>query len=846
MIFQTVTILILIAALLQPVVRMSSLEFPLKEFLNVSDEFYLDDTYYNQMCAGGRINGACCKCNSRCVERRQCCLDYLWITMNHTNISTYVNLITEIQKPIKQQECLLASPNADKLDYYSLTYTMVNTCLPNSNLWNVHLCSNESNIRPVLGDDGYLYKNEYCAKCNLVDIIYTVAQILECEGEPSNIVSCQVRLEFPNQNHYVCKPSLKNCHPNNEYYDLCNAFVAPFVEQLKPVYTNYFCYLCNKKEYEVPEFMNIICINAGEGTTPFPISWSSILRIDDPLKNVLDHEFCKNGKLLDDHLGRCVNFYCPLGYHAMVSKCERNSKYLESESQNQRITFDDCFFSQRITLYLVDLRKSLEYFNLKHTNWSQRFIFNKNRTYNVIEIELPNETAWRDGIMPELHDIRSFLEREEEVHLHLSGVHADTSPFNMSRFIKGKNRCHKADFLRGEVQFSSTCDVLFNETSLPKWIVSMVIEIRKGEIKRNVYRCDTLYSFDGCPLRILGPNVTIHENRSIVNEYNGKKEMYNLNEYNLLEDGEYAVCMKSITSTLASRPSWYLTITVIDGYVSVIGTTFSLVCYIILLIKYYYNECYSVPNLSTCALYITLFFGDGIFFALNMMFVFGVKPVLVICNLMVAIEQFFLISSQIWCVAMAYDISKSIRVNNIFSEISKKSRFVKYCCGVYIGSMIIVGTAVYLRESSVFFDTDRDVCSLFDSGLYVRIILHISPLVLSFLFSALFIARATCYVSHENRENNRILNRKSRINITKITLKLIILCGIPEGIGLVNIPKTSLSNAESSVNLIFGLLYSMSKGFRGVMLLLLYICKTADGKKNSEINLASDVGKTRQ
>ena len=63
------------------------------------------------------------------------------------------------------------------------------------------------------------------------------------------------------------------------------------------------------------------------------------------------------------------------------------------------------------------------------------------------------------------------------------------------------------------------------------------------------------------------------------------------------------------------------------------------------------------------------------------------------------------------------------------------------------------------------------------------------------------------------------------MNIIILALKLIIILGINEGLGLIQIKKANLIKNETLINVIFEFLYSLLRSLRGVLLFIVYICR---------------------
>ena len=188
--------------------------------------------------------------------------------------------------------------------------------------------------------------------------------------------------------------------------------------------------------------------------------------------------------------------------------------------------------------------------------------------------------------------------------------------------------------------------------------------------------------------------------------------------------------------------------------------------------------------------------------------------------------HFCLLSAQLWGVLMAIDIYLNISSINVARGPRNKTKLIKYCLIAFVSSIVIVIVTITfskLRIIEMSYENEG-ICAL--HGFYGRIIFYFIPLALSFLVSVFFLSASIRHVSRENKRNQQALgeSRSRGVSVHVIALKLIIIGALPEGIGFIYIQKTSLTE-ELIVNLFFSMLYSCVKGFRGVLLFIVYICR---------------------
>ena len=95
----------------------------------------------------------------------------------------------------------------------------------------------------------------------------------------------------------------------------------------------------------------------------------------------------------------------------------------------------------------------------------------------------------------------------------------------------------------------------------------------------------------------------------------------------------------------------------------------------------------------------------------------------------------------------------------------------------------------------------------------------IASLVTSF---ANLSASLTRIPMHSRRKREVIGNWVKGNDVSKIALKVILMCSLSEGIGYIALPQSSRNEAVRIINIAFDMMYSLVKGLRGVFLIILY------------------------
>lgn len=157
-------------------------QFPFEELTNVKDYHTLSNLYNNWMCPSSR----CCSCDTLCMITKTCCINAFW-NNSYTNLDNYLQHLTTLSKKYKDLECVDAFPYMKEQGFGSNHYYMVTACVIGASEIDKQRCYAEEkdlqNSFPVFGDNKYMYRNMFCAKCNLVTDFHFVPMRMICDHE---------------------------------------------------------------------------------------------------------------------------------------------------------------------------------------------------------------------------------------------------------------------------------------------------------------------------------------------------------------------------------------------------------------------------------------------------------------------------------------------------------------------------------------------------------------------------------------------------------------------------------------------------------------------------------------
>lgn len=578
--------------------------------------------------------------------------------------------------------------------------------------------------------------------------------------------------------HYDCNNELKwnkTCAKTNKYYDLCRSFVAPIGG-----FQNLYCGLCNGIKARLTTRSNL-CYMGGAEWLPF--SWSTLLQLKEEKSQETTNTFddrnneCKNKTMFEKISSKCISFYCPIGYTVNGTKCIK-IQLIHQDGFDQALNFDHCLVRFSVNVFI------------RNTLFVPRLL------KSIYERESKKEVG-AGSILTALHGNETILTRINnstfqyfisKEFLTSSALYPDgriiISPAGETRFNHHQNLndsqlfpddkiCAEPVRLGQSISFTNDCNAISNSALITRQNLALWIEVRTNRITRNLYTCHKFYS---------------------------------------------------------PSKSWFSIINEVSSYVSIIGSACSIISYCVIIFAVcYFKELQTISSQCATILNISLMFGDGLFITSNILNYFKYRTSTIVCISIGILIHFSLLISHVIGVIISIDIYNNITKIRFISY-RERSILVKYGLISFCVPLSVIVIGIVLREA-VAFDLSyslNGMCTL--HGIYARAFLYFAPLAICFVISLTAIILSIHLISKEKKNNGKVLQQRKKENkmAVVIALKLIILCGVPEGIGFVNIPATlDSTDAVLAFNSIFGLLYSFLKGFRGVLMLCSFCCSNA-------------------
>jgi len=227
-------------------------EFPLVEFLRTAypelnqtvDNDALQKLRRKFLCNSKSYSPRCCSCKDNCFEDGTCCIDKFW-----DDFTPQLPLVEYLQKfqTIMENRVRSCYKVPFKIHHTQMQYKMVDTCARAVDANNVDRCQNDQSIQqdyqklPVITNNGFIYKNLYCARCNQIQTYATMNLTMSgcsrLKKEFRKFSGCHSINLF--QHQCIKNTGNENCH-DNQYKELCKMYKGITFGA-----KNIHCYKCN-------------------------------------------------------------------------------------------------------------------------------------------------------------------------------------------------------------------------------------------------------------------------------------------------------------------------------------------------------------------------------------------------------------------------------------------------------------------------------------------------------------------------------------------------------------------------------------------------------------------------
>ena len=845
------------------------IKFPFRSLYDLPEDYPV--ATFDFLCEGNLSNTGCCNCNESCMRFKTCCIDKLWDDKNPLPINEYLQLFINKTKEFKDTACKSVFPPITG----SEKVLMVSSCTQGANEKDIEGCESPrdlsyASIVPVFDEEKYLYKNSFCARCNFVKSFQLVNLTADCNGlmmenplpfgnilfkslpENNNTITA-FTTQTPNSNLFEqlrgCSFRVKRtshlshiyiqecdkenypirinkCH-KERHHDLCMAYFGRVRN-----YANLHCIFC--KNETLNSTIPLMCPQKILPHTvildwSFTLSFSSKtnMGIKGSAYKSSNSVNCGEDKLYNILSGKCEVFSCSENYEKVGSTCqEKNFSHKFFWIRNP--TFDKCIIRKTVSLIAlinstnINVTRFTIIFQSEvnistHINFSIMIVTNY-QTYLQGNLTLNNITlsrlirTFRDPklLLWQTVDQIFISSMEKQIRTLFHGV-------DLYRSYPGRRLCVKPEIRENITgNFTETCSYCTDNNIVNSYNTTFLIKFERHSFKRLLATCSDFYLHSSCPLQILKSNYTISKNKTLIIADTNKS--LSTFQYVPLISG-IGICFEETKSIFGYQ--WLAAVSEIKRYLSIIGTSLSIVAYVsIILIFSYIKKLSDVPSMIIVALCSTLLFADVSFMIATQIYRFYLG-----CKIIAILLHWSLLSSHIWTVVMAFDVLS--KFGSLAMSLNKeiKKRILQYSASVFFTSSAIMLMSVILNEKDIYKIGYGEQETCFIAYFYPRLFLYVVPV--SVIFVTTFTScTLTLYflLKHEKRSRKLLQKTRRRTkDMVTIAFKLILTLGVVEVIGFMQISKSGLSENELIFNATFSVIYIIFRSLRGVILFFIYI-----------------------
>ena len=795
-------------------------QFPLVEFFNIpkgnikvtakSLSFY--------SCTSGE-SPKCCNCADDCMESHTCCIDKLWDPAKPTSLQSYLDMFLEKSREYRQQVCEYILPYVINHGHESKMYMMTKSCKKDAKMNDITNCINNHNnsldlLIPVFGTDRYLYRNKYCALCNFmmnftyVDIRGDCAGKLQSEVAFNDTINatdvflkCTFKIVAGNSRekfiHY-CPRQMKwnkECGKNNTDYNMCKAYTGDING-----YANFHCLKCNSQGLVVPKLF--FCNSRGMfkllKSRPF-LPWS--LLISSSGLNVL-HK-APSLKPRGVYLHTVTNVVNP-SFDNCLQK--RNPTFLISYANNKSYVMS--FINQfRSELHIFGVNTSIYY--------QGKTIFISLNGSKYVNIE----NIYRFISIYQVSN-QSIFQHVDWFILNYIKDYPDSSPYNwdFSTLYPDGRRCAESIRLNENVNFTTKCDALCNGTFINQSNISMWVEFRKKYVTRNLFTCNRFYLHSQCTLKKLSQNDFQVNGSKYLLHKEDKTKVYPVEQYIPLQN-EFGVCMLPKDD----YPKWMTLLLAIEGYISIICTSISICCYVVIIVTFYaYKQLRNAGGLVGLSMCSCLLVTDSLYLTTNIIYRTSAN-IFKLCAAVGIMMHYGLLTAHMWSLLIAFDIASKFHGLHVTQREIK--RFYKSCGFAFGVPLLIIVLCLILNFNDILYFGygDRNIC--FIIGFTARLIFYIIPVALIWLMNIILFIYSIIQITRKKKGNDAALGKSNRanFNIISIAARLLLTFGFSEVFGFISIPNANHNDSKMIFNSIFSFFYTLLRSARGFLLLMVYV-----------------------
>ena len=194
------------------------------------------------------------------------------------------------------------------------------------------------------------------------------------------------------------------------------------------------------------------------------------------------------------------------------------------------------------------------------------------------------------------------------------------------------------------------------------------------------------------------------------------------------------------------------------------------------------------------------------------------------CKVLGMLLHFALLMTGLWTISLGLDIVISFLRKGCAVKFNRK-QFIFRVVACVVLALSLMAICISLNETKTidFKYGSNDICWI--GNHFPRLFFYLIPTALFFLVGIICLSSVLWYLRKQEKDQRKTLKNSGRTNIDLVTvcLKLFVLLGLAEAIGLIQIYKTDLNEDEMIFNATFGFVYTIARSIRGSLVFWMYL-----------------------
>ena len=718
-----------------------------------------------------------CSCTKTCRYYGTCCID-AFFNSNVTSVKEYVDIfrnMTKIKKHVKKLPAVNFKAYSVKVRVEKLP--MVASC-DNRESPYTELCNTsdpKNDIRVIA--DGFVYKNKHCALCHGFQL-YNLA--------PLTLVGCNNRIKISGAVSTIPDESC-TLHILNQGYNV-KAYLENLLYQI-----NLFIKFDDAtliKDFDKPHFRLLIDYDnhCRQIDTGYPI--------------------CQSNQYFDITDTQCKN-----KPHAKPKSVFPNPNPITQPQPPPQLSVENKLSpSLKAVKKTFRCIKRIGGITIKMTGFpkTMNFIHFPAFFRNYTEVSTVRK-QFKDFLLSSRESNDMILVPHKQLPF------TELYGFSPKHHFSHGRVCADPEIINQTFKLTPDCNISVNNIAYNiNKDVTYWINVTNGHINHVAARCSHFHLIQNCSMRI--PNmslVTIRDN-SLTVEVNKEKKTFIPEQYFPLIEG-FRVCLE-----IEKEYVWLKQYYHFENLLSHIFLSISLSLELLFLTVYLvWKKPRKTPQKNLIAFCIALFACDitGLILPLTRKTVHGIT-----CKIVALLLHFFSLALCTWSCIVAYEvwlILRSRNVNNQSNYLYFRYSMVAWGTPCMVTSVCL--TVDLVSNGSLIRYGNQDYCWIFP--FHARLAVYIVPLTLITCGNSFLLSFIVIKTRREKRAKHTLLAKNDKLKFHKMIIKLFLLFGTAELIGLVQIPNATQEN-QLIVNVIFGRLHNFFRSSRGIFLFLIFGCNT--------------------